>query len=757
MRILVNYDKAEKGYLQQLAYYLKKHGLTAMVTGADMTITDIKEKARMANAVAVLICNEQTLKNCVPGKEPTLDMYRGSRINFSIPAIVTNKLAHINTVPYGPWLLEQDLAKFKEIHKPAQSFTMTVLTSTTMFEAAYRIMSQALALTYDIETKTYETPDKEIDFEHDIPPAGETVITCAGWTAIMPDLSLRTFVLPLVDYEGDHWKTDYEYELAIRFLRRVNNLPSAKCMHNGLYDAVHSVAYHAEPQNWTLDTMGLAWSEYSELPKTLDFVASYQLYDFYQWKPEAEAASKARDQQAYWTYNGKDTWYTARILLKQLETMPEYARKNYAEQFKLVYPALYMAYEGVLIDNERRKELREEAKEKLEKALARLRVMFADPNFNPGSWQQVQHYFYDVVGAQKVKVGKSKSGTDEKNLSAISTQHPLIARLAKEILDYRAAQKAIGTYYDFRQKNERLLYSIDPFGTETGRSAARSSSFWCGTQIQNIPSYAKAMLRADDGYTLIEFDNNKSEARCTAYLSEDLNLIAALEDVLDFYKKLGTLFFEIPYEKVTKDFRNYTLKKIVHGTNYMMGPKTFIENAGVSNLYQAASFLGITITPKPRANHPKEMSMMAFAKMLLEKYHEPFNKVRPWYQKLKLEIATTGKLVSPLGHTRRFFGDINRDHNILRSAVAHQPQNLSVVVINRGLFKVYKNLVLPSAGAIRLKAQIHDSIFLQIRKEYIEEAKPMVLECMDNPVTVHGRLLRIPVESKQGKYWKEAE
>jgi DNA polymerase I-like protein with 3'-5' exonuclease and polymerase domains len=252
-----------------------------------------------------------------------------------------------------------------------------------------------------------------------------------------------------------------------------------------------------------------------------------------------------------------------------------------------------------------------------------------------------------------------------------------------------------------------------------------SSSFWCGTQVQNIPSYAKNILVADEGYTLIEFDNSQSEARCTAYLAKETHLIAALEDKeRDFYTSLGTLFFQIPYEQVTKDFRNKILKKIVHGTNYMMGAATFIENAGTQNLITGAAPLGlkITLSKTPKSD---EISLKAFATSLLESYHKPFPRVREWYKEIQTDIATTKMLRSPLGWTRYFFGDITKDHNMLRGAVAHAPQNLSVQILNIGLWKIWQ-LVKASQGKIRFKAQIHDSIFLQVHDSILEEAKQKV-------------------------------
>ena len=563
-------------------------------------------------------------------------------------------------------------------------------------------------------------------------------------------------MLPLVSFGRTYWENDDDYKRALGFLRRVNALPNIKAMHNGMYDATHSIIYHAEPINYSYDTMAMAHAEFAELPKDLAFVASYTLYDYINWKGDAAAASKAKDIEKYWAYNAKDTWHGARIMIEQLRNVPTYARNNFREKFHLTYPALYCNFEGLAIDQRARTESRTEAEAALNGARMRLRTKVADPNFNPGSWQQVEKYIYKVFGAKKPGIGKSKSSTDEKNLVVVGQQHPLLARLTEDILTYRENQKAIGTYYDFLQFKGRLLWALNPFGAESERMACSASSLWCGTQVHNIPGYAKIMLVADPGFELFEADEKQAEGRTTAYCSQEEALIIALEHATkDFYKVLGTLFFNIPYEEVTDFFRNKVLKKIVHGTNYMMGAKTFIENIGVTILYQTAEQLGMKIVLIARKNHPEEITLKAFAQSLLDSYHKPFPRIREWYKEIATEIRDTGFLVSPGGHKRKFFGDITRNHGMLRSAVAHQPQYTSGKVLNKGFKRVYNELVVPGNGNIRIKAQIHDSIFGQWRIEMRDYYAPRVLECMNNPLEVHGRMMSIPVDLKYGHNWGE--
>ena len=757
MNLLINYGKDDEAYKASMAHELRQRSLNAFSTARTCTVSDLVERAKLHNCKAILVSNEETLKELIPGKNPTVDNWRGSRLNYTVPVIIINKFAHLHKVPHGKWLLGKDLDKLNYLYKRATPFSYEKLLRVQDFKEAYNDLSKAMFIYYDIETRTAK--EKQILDERGNPVAGamevgRTYITCASYTGVFESGELRTYLLPLINFDKVYWDTAEDYFQAHLFLKRVNALPNPKAMHNGMYDATHSIIHNAPPRNYILDTMAFAHAEFAELPKDLSFVASYQLFDYIQWKDDAEAASKSRDQEKYWAYNAKDTWHGARILIQQLRTLPAYAISNYKNKFQLTYPALYANFEGLQIDGAKRIALRKDAETALRTAESKLRIKFADPNFNPGSWQQVQKYIYRYFGAKHPKIGKSKSGTDEKNLLAIAEQHPLLARLTTDILVYRENQKAIGTYIDYLQFKGRLLWALNPFGTETERMACSASSLWCGTQVQNIPAYAKEMLVADTGYYLFEADNKQSEGRTTAYCSQEEALIAALEDAeRDFYKTLGTLFFSIPYEEVTDFFRNKVLKRIVHGTNYMMQAKTFIENIGIMILYECAPKIGYKIVDIPTRGADNEITLKGFATLLLDSYHKPFPRVREWYKEVYNEVRDTGYIVSPLGHTRKCFGDITRDHAMFRGLVAHQPQNLSVEILNIGFNRVYNEIVIPSEGAVRLKAQIHDSIFGQVRIDKLNYYAPQITGAMDNPVVVHGRTLRIPVDFKYGKNW----
>lgn len=757
MRVLVNFSREDQPYLSILQYYMKQRRHEAIATAASLSLSELLSKAKGAGCDCIFLTNPGTLTNIVPDSntKTTLDLYRGSRFNFSIPVVVGNPLAHTHSIDHGRFLLENDLKKLDTCHIPPADFDFEVIETQAQQYQAWCFLKDCALIAYDVETDTVLVDEEKRE-------GGETIITCASWSGIHKNGEIKTFVLPFFDFLQPHYTSFQDHVNAIKTLQQINALPVPKVMHNGMYDSFHSIIYHAEPNNWTLDTMALHWCQYSSLPKSLDFVASITLPDYIQWKTQAAEASRKKDIYSYWGYNAKDTFNTLRICLSQLKALPAYARINYQHQFRFVYPFLYCGFEGIRINQDKHKEMRAKRVEQLEKSLADLRTMFANPNFNPNSPQQVAVYIYDVFGAADPKIGKKKTkegtkvrktrATDEKNLKAIALQHPILLKVCNALLSYREAAKAVSTYFDFLQKHGRLLYSINPFGTDSARASSSTSALWCGTQVQNQPPYTKEFLEADEDFELFEADNSQSEARCTAYLSQETCLIAALENKeKDFYKTLGFLFFKIPYEEVTKEFRNDFLKKIVHGTNYMMGAVTFIENATPENLIKGAAVLGINISFSIKPE-PGTMTLKTFATDLLDGYHRPFPRVRTWYGEVKSEVATTHMLKSPLGWTRYFFGDILKTYQIFSSAVAHGPQNLSVHILNLGLWKIWQR-VKASQGKIRLKAQIHDSVFLQLHKSISEQTKPLLLTDLDNPVVVHGRTLRIPVEYKDGTCW----
>lgn len=783
MRALINYSMQEKHFLPMFNVELSKKHIQSVTSSKTLSISQIEQLATHTNVDCVIVVNSGTLQNITGLPKASLDDWRGSILKFKVPVLVVNSLAHMVTINHGKWLLRNDLDKLfmQNIHLPQH--TRIKITRTGLLDQALKDIKACVLSSWDIETngeeidKYYNRASTKRAMEAgnislEVKPI---YITSISISLLMPDGNIRSYGVLFTGFKDEIWSVQ-EFAKVLQWLRDAADTAAPKVFHNGIYDLTHLINYGAHVRNYMWDTMGAAHAQYAELPKSLDFVASYMFPHYAYWKYKSSEAAKSGDEFGLLTYNMDDTYWTLMIAIVQLTCTEPYVATNNAMTFKMLYPCLYSGYEGALIDNVVREHVLNEAIQYKNASLKKLRVMAADPAFNPGSWQQLEHLMYVVLGAKKPKIGKSKSCTDAKNLDQVAQQHPILSRFVESIAVYKKNTKAIGTYFRYLQKDGRLLYELNPWGTETGRMASRSSNFNCGTQVQNIPKYGKAQLVPDEGFVWINADFSKAEAVCTAFISCCKALIKAVSDEeRDFYKNLAVIFFHFVYEDVSAEFRNSVMKKIVHGTNYMMGAKTFTENMGLENMHLGASVLGIALdNSAPKLNMGQQASRMKvndFANFLISTYHGPFPEIRQWYKETARKIVANGRLTSQLGWTRIFFGDPTKQHSVLRSAVAHQPQNLSVFLLNKAMRAVYDRLVCKEEwlGDYRLKGQVHDSIISQVKLERLIEALGIQYECMTVPVQFDGiedpMLIKVdfeistksykeltPVERKNGRF-----
>lgn len=744
MKLLLNCTTDDRMHKASLAGIVRgDHNIVLTSKAMDQTELLALANRPEVKADAILCNNPETLRQLVPGTGNPSD-WRGSILRFSVPVLCIAPLHHIHSVAHGAWLLRHDLQKLKCISLPAQKLQWKALESFDELRNTFSLhRTTSLFLVIDIETTKQNTID------------------CIGFTFF--DGKFHNYIVP---FESEDYGDDTEYARVIQFLREyLEGTDMPKCFHNGAYDNYYLLRYGIACQNYILDTEYLWYCWYSELNKSLAFVSSMLLYDTYYWKEEG-----AGDKYNRWKYCAKDCWYTARCLIQIIQHAPAWVWVNYSKKFPEVYTAINVKFFGFNIDQEIHHDLKAEADADVESTKAALLTMADEPAFNPGSWQQVQRLLYDILGAKKPgRRGKSgsKAGTDETTLKKIALQHPLIERFVDNILKFRQKRKAVGTYYNAHQYHGRLKFAQNIDGTTTGRHSSNQLPLYIpnatgkkgddanyGTQIQNIPIYMRKCLRADPGYRLGEVDKKQSEARYTAYMSEDLELIRALESGDDFYIYSAKRFFGVELDPNDptlheKGSLRQIVKKIIHGTNYMMGAETFIDafiqEIGFAELRAAQAMLGMERVP-----------LKDFAAYLLGLYHKAYPMVEKWWEGTKIELIKNNMIVTPDNWTRIFFGDVRKDHKRLRDAVAHQPQHTSVAGINRKLFPLLQ-MQLQSKGAYILMAQIHDSIIFQARQDVFDEYMVKTQEIMTTIESINGRSVRIPLEASHGTHWNPME
>lgn len=680
-----------------------------------------------------------------PTKEPSLSNYAGSifeRDGYEI--LFVNPIEQVITVPYGKFLLSHYITKLTqpEAWPEIGEFNFHVAKPDTLEDTLNRFAS-AILLAVDIETK--KDPLR---------------ITCIGYTAVYADLSTETYVIPCDSMFNLSWIRRFNWELK-----------APKVLQNGKYDHSYLAAWNAVCYNYAFDTATFFHAWYSELPKDLAFLNAFCVRKAMYWKDLAETS----DLYEYYRYNGLDTHATAAALVYMLLKSPQWAKENFLQEFPLLFPSHMCEMRGIKRDIKRTEEARLEEEAKIQSANSRLDTMLGVKNFNTNSPAQVKAVF-KILGRGDI------TSTVEKNMNKVAFSHPLNKRIIQHIIDVRGYRKLVSTYLvTGKEYRGRILYAINPHGTDSGRCASREHHFWCGLQIQNIPATGptKSTLVADPGFKFAEVDLEQAESRDTAYISGDKNLQHAVECGKDFHSTNTEAFFGVPYESIYDDSKGKTknkplrdlAKRVNHGANYNMGEATLIDTMGEEKAYEAKRLLGL----------PKLYTLKQVAAHLLNAFHKAYPNIRAVFHKgVVAEVVRTGMLTSQASHdckyqasragwVRKCFGDPQKNKLDLNAYVAHPPQSLNAMTLNKAFMCVFYEIALHPEHSknFKLLAQIHDSILIQFREGHAYLAHK-VKELMEIPVTIKGydgitRTFVVPAAVKAGKdgegadRWSETE
>lgn len=747
MSILALLTKDDIPYSKRLRNFLpiegKHHG--TILKNVDF-IAEIEEAA--ANYSSIITTDSRIASKLLgikvkaggeDGQGATINDYAGSLIKLPSgkEVVIINPLNHLVTTDTGEFLLKRYISKVVAPEKwwKTTGFSWGVADTPSKLEEMLAHCATANYLALDIET------------------GGEGKINVLGVCAI--------------HLVGGVWET-FSYvipstnELCVDYWAKVCALPQPKIFQNGLFDTTHLLSWGIPVTNWLWDTLGLFHSWYSELPKRLDFIASFLLRDAVYWKDEG----KSSNLEEYYRYNAKDTWVTANAFLAWFKEAPAWARQNYRIKFPEVFPCLQCNMEGLEVDIEAKTKMALDQTTILDRELQNVRESLGYPDFNPSSPKQVLQLLH-LIGV------KSATDSSEKTLLKAAKTNPLASYFVGKILEVRGAKKLLSTYIDAPLIGNRFLYSLNPFGTDTGRMASKKSNLYFmkgsvfkgyGQQIQNLPEYAKKMLKADKGFLLCEIDKKSSESYCTAALSQDPKLWEVVHTAPDFHCYNTSLFTGIPFEELydattgkvlQKDLRTL-FKRVNHGYNYNMGNEVLIETMGIENIWKAKYLL---LEGFKKYNNPEKyaelfscVTAQGVAQFLLRLIDAVYPYIKQkWYPEIIREIVATKKLTNPSGWTRFCFGHPESNKLALNAYAAHGAQHLSVAMVNVSFIEIWKEM---QSEDFQLKAQIHDSIFFQYRigrEDLVWEAEKR----MQVKVVVHGKELVIPNDVTMGKeFWK---
>ena len=690
-------------YLGRLKSIVGGRGKFYLGSGAVNTITEVVMKAKEKGADAIATTSPELLKLLIDAnRKPSIDDYAGSIIdNRGMEFLIIQPLEQLMTVNYGAVLLERYMSKLLHPEKWMQlpEFDWRLFNpkdTDEWIDAAH----EAEFIAVDIETG----------------PENERIITCCGFTFInfgSGTISAKTLVIPFDDV--------YNIEVAKVLLQTA----TPKVLQNGKYDMAYLLRYRLPVRNWEGDTLNLFHSWYSELPKRLDFIASFTLRKWQFWKSE----SQTTDLMEYYRYNAKDCFATAMVWITLIREVPSFALLNYTLEFPIVFPCLLAEMTGLKRDDAFMQAEEQRFNSSLEVQLANIRKLVGNPYYNPNSPPQTLALF-KALGSGDI------TSSDKIHMDKVMHRHPINKRILSAVKKLREDRKMAGTYLrridpkSGKDKvwHDRIFFSESPSGTDTGRIASKESAFWCGWNITNIPRdrddiQVKRGIVADDGFFFGECDYSQAETRGTAYLSGDTNLINTVNDkTKDFHGWNASQFFGLPYSTIVEseydeafeEWVHKTVNKVIrdlskrtnHGANYNMGASVLLDTMGISNVIRAKALLKL----------PAAYSLLRVCQFLLDRFDATYPILRnDWYKKCIGDVKSSKMLVGPTGWTRYCFGHPDSNKRDLNAYVAHPPQSLNAMCLNMAYNKVFHNISLRLPREFKLGPQIHDSILFQYK------------------------------------------
>lgn len=488
-----------------------------------------------------------------------------------------------------------------------------------------------------------------------------------------------------------------------------------------------------EVKNIVGDTMLMAHTIYSELPKDLGFLSSIYTDQPYYKDEGKEYNPRQHSPQKLLIYNAKDALVTHQIWkLQQDDAAALGVRDFFYNNVMRVFP-IYKQIEdrGLLVDKKKHAEIYDKYRQMYSEYCAFINTI-AEERINPRSPTQSARLLYDTLKCNMrthiTPSGATAPSTDNKVIlellleadeaTKIILNKFLIARKLSKIIEY--LEIPIG-------EDNRLRTSIKLHGTETGRTSGGKSldrvfriennrivSLDVGMTLQNIPKHGynfgdvsigkdlRTIFIPTPGYVFVEGDQSQAEARVVCVLADDLDTLK-LFDTSDIHKVTASWIYGKPVDAITPEERQIG-KKARHAGNYNISSRELAHQL---------------------QRDPKE------CKLILDKFHQASPKVRViFHAEIRKAIDKQRCLISPHGRRREFFGRVSEDmykegYSTIPQATVADHTKFTMLV------KMYERYKPPLAYPV---AESHDSLLFEVRKEIYKEFIDSFEEAIKTPI-----------------------
>jgi DNA polymerase-1 len=431
-------------------------------------------------------------------------------------------------------------------------------------------------------------------------------------------------------------------------------------------------------------------------------------------------------------YSAEDADVTMRlhqVLWPRLQATPALARL-YREVEQPLVPVLQrMERKGVLIDRDMLATQSGELLTRMREIEALAHAEAGAP-FNLDSPKQLQQILFEKL--QLPVMRKTPSGTPSTGEDVLEELAASFA-LPKLILEYRGLAKLRSTYTEklpaqIDAHTHRVHTSYNQAVAATGRLSSNDPN------LQNIPIRSPEGRRirqafvAEPGYCLLAADYSQIELRIMAHLSGDEGLLRAFAEDRDIHQATAAEVFGVALDQVSSDQRR-SAKAINFGLIYGMSAFGLARQLGVAR---------------------------SAAQTYVDLYFARYPGVRRYMDATREQARRDGFVETVFGR-RLFLPEIRSSNRSLqqyaeRSAINAPMQGTAADIIKRAMITVdqwTQDEQVPAS----LIMQVHDELVLEVRADFVEQARAAVSERMSG-----AAYLAVPlkVEVGSGLNWDQA-
>lgn len=597
--------------------------------------------------------------------------------------------------------------------------------------------------------------------------------------------------IPLLGQFCKPYWSDEEYIQVKQLMKEfLENKNIVKLAQNGKFDVQQAKAAGIETANFHYDTMNMHYLINENLPhdlKTLAWlftdVGGYEdeldeirskyaaEYDI----PKKKASYDIIPPEILWKYAATDTDVTYRLFKLFLPILQ-------AEQTEELYDTLYgpftnllaeIEFQGISVDKSYLNKLAKEYKERIagyqksimedpvvQQIIAEKREMYQaerrakwkkskhirartpdieeyanykieELTFNQGSSKDLELLFIDKLKLTTLKTEKGGNSFNKDAMEILKKKAKVAEYISKMSHDQDMLTKFILGIKDNIRKDGKLHTSFNTHVAGTGRLSSSNPNMQNIPNIANNPDDAlllRNIFKADSPEDIIvDYDYGQAEFRVWGQMSQDPVLFEDLQKGIDIHKYIGSLGFNVPEDKVTKNQRGQA-KNVVFGKMYGRGNKSVALQLGI---------------PISQADHIENI------------FFGRYKRSKEWLEETAAKAKTDKFVRNLFGQIRHLSGYIDSVDFETRSKAERQAVNSPIQggASQMGCYAALKIAKRFKEENIRgrILLFIHDAIVFNIKRADLIRAVTIIEECMLNP---HPSItIPLTIEGKLGPKW----